>query len=87
MSDDKSAVIMYRGIVSVQSQLLSWKLVITADQNRQILESAASELFLAAWQSSGLTSVCHAACVLESSVLSCACAAEREQRLDHMRSR
>lgn len=91
MSDDKSPVIMYdRGIVQNQlsarpSGSLSWKLVITADQNRQILESAASELFMAAWQNSRLTLVCHAACVLESSVLSCACAAERELRLDHIK--
>lgn len=86
MFDDESLVIMYNhGIVSLQIPLstppswsLSWKLVITADQNRRILESAASERFMAAWQKSRLASVCHAVCVLDSSVLSCACAAERE---------
>lgn len=88
MFDDKSLVIMYNhGIVSAQIQLsalpswsLSWKLVITADQNRQILESAASERFMAAWQDSRLALVCHAVCALHSSVLSCACAAEREHK-------
>lgn len=53
---DESLVIMCNcGIVSIQIRLptlpswsLSWKLVITADQNRHILETAASELFMAA---------------------------------------
>ena len=65
----------HRGIVSVHIQppalpswSLSWKLVITADQNRHILETAASELFMAAWQIWRFTSVCHAVCVLEASV-------------------
>lgn len=92
--DEKSLVIMYHhGIVSIQIELsappswsLSWKLVITADQNRHILETAASELFMAAWQDSRLGLVHRAACVpRESSVLSCACAAERGQRPDHMK--
>ena len=74
--NDKSLVVMYyRGIVSVKIQLhtlpswsLSWKLGITADENRHVLESAASELFTAAWLN--LVLVYHAVCVLESSVLS-----------------
>lgn len=70
MFDDKPLVIMYyHGIVSSQNQpsslpsrSLSRNLVITADQNWHILETAASAFYLAASWNLRPTSDCHAVC-------------------------
>ncbi|KAM3620141.1 uncharacterized protein V6R79_018787 [Siganus canaliculatus] len=56
---------------STSSVSVIWKLVITADQSRHIVETAASGRFMAAWPNA-------AACLAVSS------AAERGQRRDHM---
>ncbi len=88
MFDGEWLVLTYHhGIVSAPTQLftlsswsLSWKLVITADQDRHILETAASERFMAAWQKLRLDLVCHAVFVLDHL---CFPAGECKQTLNH----